>query len=109
QPAKVTVPHNSTSANCRRLPIARLPPFGYRKVRRTAPAHDRIDCHLTVAPSKARTPRIILFQKCVAEIQPLPHPATVRLPISPQISTPASRTVGPAVERPLDLERFIRI
>src|SRR5262245_39801652 len=41
QPAKVTVPHNSTSANCRRLPIARLPPFGYRKVRRTAPAHDR--------------------------------------------------------------------
>jgi hypothetical protein len=25
--------------------------------------------------------------------------ATVRLPISPQISTPASRTVGPAVER----------
>src|SRR5262249_19583873 len=55
QPAKVTVPHNSTSASCRRLPIARLPPFGYRKVRRTAPAHDRIDCHLTVAPSKART------------------------------------------------------
>src|SRR5215475_943161 len=42
QPAKVTVPHNSTSASCRRLPIARLPPFGYRKVRRTAPAHDRI-------------------------------------------------------------------
>src|SRR5262245_25200783 len=26
QPAKVTVPHNSTSANCRHLPIARLPP-----------------------------------------------------------------------------------
>src|SRR5262245_27530532 len=42
QPAKVTVTHNSTSANCRRLPIARLPPFGYRKVHRTAPAHDRI-------------------------------------------------------------------
>src|SRR5215510_3928121 len=42
QPARVTPPHNSTSANCRRLPIARLPPFGYRKVRRTAPAHDRI-------------------------------------------------------------------
>src|SRR5262245_51686321 len=73
QPAKVTVPHNSTSASCRRLPIARLPPFGYRKVRRTAPAHDRIDCHLTVAPSKARTLRIIPFRKCVAEIQPLAH------------------------------------
>src|SRR6516165_11521990 len=34
-PAIVTVPHNSISANCRGLGIAR-PPFGYRKTRRTA-------------------------------------------------------------------------
>src|SRR5499425_2136824 len=35
-PAIVTVAHNSASANCRGLAIARLPPFGYRKARRTA-------------------------------------------------------------------------
>src|SRR5262245_24329640 len=35
-PAIVTVAHNSTSANRRGLAIARLPPFGYRKTRRTA-------------------------------------------------------------------------
>src|SRR5262249_6366040 len=35
-PAIVTVAHNSTSANCRGLAIARLPPFGYRKARDSA-------------------------------------------------------------------------
>src|SRR6516165_4127464 len=35
-PAIVTVAHNSASANRRGLAIARLPPFGYRKARRTA-------------------------------------------------------------------------
>src|SRR5262245_63308959 len=71
QPARVTPPHNSTSANCRALPIARLPPFGYRKVRRTAPAHDEMDCRLAIALCKARTLRVVRFRKCVAKIQPL--------------------------------------
>src|SRR6516165_8446258 len=35
-PAIVTIAHNSTSAHCCGLAIARLPPFGYRKARRTA-------------------------------------------------------------------------
>src|SRR6516165_5201475 len=35
-PAIVTVAHNSASANCRGLAIARLPPFGYPKAGRTA-------------------------------------------------------------------------
>src|SRR5262245_176849 len=70
QPAKVTVPHNSTSANCRRLPIARLPPFGYRKVRRTAPAHDRIGLSPHHGSCKTRALRVMLFRKCVAKIQP---------------------------------------
>src|SRR5690348_10832249 len=35
-PATVAAAHNSASANRRGLAIARLPPFGYRKARRTA-------------------------------------------------------------------------
>src|SRR5262252_2929408 len=35
-PATAPVAHNSASANRRGLPIARLPPFGYPKARRTA-------------------------------------------------------------------------
>src|SRR6516164_11133052 len=62
------VAHNSASANRRGLAIARLPPFGYRKARRTAgPRWD--DCPLTAASCKARKLRVIIFQKGVVEMQ----------------------------------------
>src|SRR5262245_57295990 len=99
QPAKVTVPHNSTSANCRRLPIARLPPFGYRKVRRTAPAHDRIGLSLHHGFIQGKSAAGHAFSKMCCQNTTARSSAAVRLPISPQISTSASRIVGPAVER----------
>src|SRR5262249_2410701 len=64
-PAIVTVPHNSTSANCRGLAIARLPPFGYRKTPHSR-AHDSID---SLASCKARKLRVIIFQKGVVQMQ----------------------------------------
>src|SRR5215472_11055260 len=53
-PAPVTVAHTSTSANFRPLPIARLPPFGYPKARRTAGTRLRINCPPAIVSCKAR-------------------------------------------------------
>src|SRR5262249_37454842 len=70
-PAIVTVPHNSTSANRRGLAIAR-PPFGY--VRHAAQqAHDRID---SLASCKARKLRVTIFQNSVVQMQRGPETMT---------------------------------
>src|SRR5262249_21312049 len=53
-PAIVTVAHNSTSANCRGLAIARLPPRSATARHAAQPAHDWIDCPPTIASCKAR-------------------------------------------------------
>jgi hypothetical protein len=54
----VTVPHNSTSANCCGLAIARPPTTVSHAAQ---PARDRIDCPLTLASCKARKLRVTIF------------------------------------------------
>src|SRR5215467_13045493 len=68
KPPIAAVAHNSASANRRGLAIARPPPFGYRKARRTAGTRQD-DCPLTRGSCKARKLRIIIFQKGVVQMQ----------------------------------------
>src|SRR6266404_84765 len=69
QPARVTVPHNSTSANRRDLTTRSPPPVRLRRKARRTPAHDRIDCRLAIASCNTRNLRVITFPKRVAQIQ----------------------------------------
>src|ERR1700730_14956416 len=68
KPPIAAAAHNSASANRRGLAIARLPPFGYPKARRTAGTRWD-DCPLTAASRKARKLRVIIFRKGVVEMQ----------------------------------------